>query len=204
MRVRVPGWPQSYTERECKNACKIVHAEKSRVGPKASQIFARQSYALTANRRLRSGRAGQGRDRRAHTDPCAGCSKRSPYRAQRNRGSLFPPVIPGRRQRVRAKRGPMTGSAASPESIRRSCNHRFRVRGLAPAPRNDGGVNRTSSIVPARHVSSEVSRLTQSEGRSADRRSGAAEKPPQRSGIKDYSLRKAPVNRRGRLIHRAG
>ncbi len=29
-------------------------------------------------------------------------------------------VIPGLRQRVRAKRGPMTGSAQSPESILRS------------------------------------------------------------------------------------
>ncbi len=46
-------------------------------------------------------------------------------------------VIPERRQRVGAKRRPMTGSAASPESILRSLGYGFRVRAFG-APRNDG------------------------------------------------------------------
>ena len=44
-------------------------------------------------------------------------------------------VIPGHAQRVRAKRGPMTGSGVDPESIRRSAaGYGFRVRSLRSRP----------------------------------------------------------------------
>ncbi len=51
---------------------------------------------------------------------------------------LVPAVIPGRRQRVRAKRGPMTGSASDPKS-RCICRARVWIPGsrAATAPRND-------------------------------------------------------------------
>src|SRR5215510_2509030 len=73
----------------------------------------------------------------------------------------FPFVIPGRCQRVRAKRGPMTGSASNPES-------RDSGSGACAPSRNDNFILRQTSafalhlasVVPRGHFSSENSHFT--------------------------------------------
>lgn len=60
------------------------------------------------------------------------------------KGEISPRVIPGRCHRVRAERGPTTGSASNPESIEQHRKHRrwmngFRARRLRGA--RNGGVN---------------------------------------------------------------
>src|SRR6185437_9250777 len=53
-------------------------------------------------------------------------------------------VIPGRDQRVRATRGPMTGSVARPESITPACGDGFRAHRFAMSRNDDAERERGS------------------------------------------------------------